>query len=179
MQHLQFLLVLGFCFTMGCQSPKVTTTIIQESSKVDASSVQTTSNFVGTNTTEKNKEERPLFPEIEEKEGVMINYLRAYGEEPEPLSPALEKLGLITFTKTIKPILSKNCASSTCHVHYQGRKPPKLHGDFGKYPYAMSFVKTGKFYKEVIKDKSMPAYGTLSTKEYNLIKAWLATGAQE
>jgi hypothetical protein len=79
----------------------------------------------------------------------------------------------ITYTKGLKTIVDKNCATSGCH----DASFKKM--NFTSYTLLKKYADEGEIYKHVIKIKNMPPNHKLSDDELKSFKCWLEGGAQE
>lgn len=80
----------------------------------------------------------------------------------------------VTFTDSIQPIISANCATPGCH------DIGSLNGDFTTYGGVKAKVDNGSFQTRAIEGGGptpMPPTGLLPAQEINKLKCWLASGA--
>jgi len=95
------------------------------------------------------------------------------GPNPDLLPKPLAACDSVTYTDSIQPIISANCATPGCH------DIGSLNGDFTTYVGVKAKVDNGSFQARVIDGtpSPMPPTGLLPAQEINKLKCWLAAGA--
>lgn len=98
------------------------------------------------------------------------------GPDPALVPKTVNVCDSVTFSKTIKPIIDANCATSGCHT--PGGSGP---GDFTTFPDISLKVQNGSFKARVIDGVPgfMPATGRLPQPEIDKITCWLNAGAPD
>lgn len=78
---------------------------------------------------------------------------------------------MVTFSGSIQPILSRNCATPGCH---NGNAP----GNFTNFSEFESAVNNGKIRERVLVQKNMPPSGPLNACDQAKLDKWIRSGAQ-
>ena len=91
------------------------------------------------------------------------------GEEEEPAVTI--DCTTVTYSGTIKALVSANCSSSNCH----GAGAPN--GDYTTYDKIVGVATNGRLNSEVVVQQSMPIGSNLTDVEIAQFKCWLDDGA--
>ena len=92
------------------------------------------------------------------------------GEIPQPAAPSCDTT--ITYTSSIKAIVSSNC-TNTCH------QAGSAEGDLTNYEGLKLKAQSGRLRQMVIVEKKMPPSGPLPAEEIRKIECWLDAGFPE
>lgn len=76
-----------------------------------------------------------------------------------------------TYNSNVKEIIDSNCTLSGCHDGGSGAP-----GNFKNFQGLNQVTTSGAFSRRVIDIKDMPASGSLTDAEFNILKCWAAEG---
>ncbi len=76
-----------------------------------------------------------------------------------------------TYNSNVKAIIDANCTTSGCHDGGNGAP-----GNFKNFQGMNQVTTSGAFTRRVIEKKDMPASGTLTDAEFNILQCWAAEG---
>lgn len=99
---------------------------------------------------------------------LLVLLLPSCGEDEEPVTIDCTT---VTYSGTIKALVSANCSDSNCH----GTGAPN--GDYTSYDKIEGVATNGKLETEVVVQKSMPIGSNLTETEIAQMKCWLDDGA--
>lgn len=76
-----------------------------------------------------------------------------------------------SYSKDIKPIISSNCSSASCHGS------GSANGDYTTYAGLKVVADKGTLENRVLQEKTMPPTGPLPLSEREKLKCWISSGS--